>query len=93
MYSTEPRQTDPLYLVELILQDTRVQAQLGKATLLHRLDDTVHLSVVYGGQLGEVHVWRNEVMTQHVKVQVANDLLCICEGTTANHVSAQDETY
>lgn len=85
MYSTEPRQTDPLYLVELILQDTRVQAQLGKATLLHRLDDTVHLSVVYGGQLGEVHMWRNEVMTQHIRVQVAKDLLSIPEETTGKH--------
>lgn len=34
------------HLVELILQDTRVQTQLSETTLFNRLDDAVHLGVV-----------------------------------------------
>lgn len=33
-------------LVELVLQETRLQTELGEAALSHRLDDAVYLSVV-----------------------------------------------
>lgn len=58
-------------LVELVLQDTRLQTQLGEAALFHRLDDPVHLSVVCCGEMGEVHMWRDEIVAQDVRVKVS----------------------
>lgn len=65
------------HLIELILQETRLQTQLGEAVLFHRLDHPVHLSVVWCGEMGEVYMWRNEVLTQDIGVEVSQDLLCI----------------
>lgn len=65
------------YLVEFILQETGLQTQLGKAVLLYRLDDAVHISVVRWGEVGKVHVRRNEIVTQDVGVKVSKDLFSI----------------
>lgn len=56
------------HLVEFILQDTGLQTQLDKAVFFYRLDDAVHLSIVGCGEMGKVHVRRNEVMTQDIGV-------------------------
>lgn len=68
------------YLVQLILQQTRVQAQLFEVPLFHRHDHPVHLIVVLGCQVGEVHVGWDEVVAEHVGVQVSQDLLSIPKG-------------
>lgn len=59
------------HLVELILQDTGVQTQLSEPALFDRLDDAVHLGVVWRGEVGEVHMWRDEVVTQCVGIEVS----------------------
>lgn len=46
-----PVVSDPSDLVELVLQHTRVQAQLSKVVFLHRLDDAIHLRIVLGRQV------------------------------------------
>lgn len=65
------------HFVQLILQNTRLQTQLGKAVLFDRFNDPVHLSVVRRGEMGKVHMWRNKIMTQDVGVEVSQDLFCI----------------
>ena len=69
----------PAHLVELVLQETLVQTQVSKASLLHRLDDPVHLGVVRHGHLGEVDVLGDEVVTEDVGVEVSQDLLRVPE--------------
>lgn len=68
------------YLVEFILQQAGIQAQLFEVPLLHRHDHPVHLVVVLGSEVGEVHVGWDEVMAQHIGVQVAQDLLSVPKG-------------
>lgn len=67
----------PTHLVEFVLQHTGVQAQLAKAVLLHRLNDTIHLCIVLGRQVGEVDMRRDELSAEHTSVEVAQDLLRI----------------
>lgn len=55
-------------LVELVLQQAGVQAQLVEDVLLHRLNDAVHLSVVLCGQVREVDVRWDELFAQHTCV-------------------------
>lgn len=72
----------PSDLVEFVLQQTGIQAELSEAVLLHRLNDTVHLSVALGGQVREVDVMRDELSAQHTRVKETKDLLCIAARTT-----------
>lgn len=65
------------HLVELVLQDTRLQTQLSKAVFFDRLDHPIHLGIVRRGEVGEVDVWGDEIVTQHVGIEVAEDFLCI----------------
>lgn len=58
----------PSDLVEFILQQTGIQAQLAEAFLLHRLNDTVHLCVVHSGQVGKVNVRRDQLFAQFTGV-------------------------
>lgn len=55
----------PTDLVEFVLQDTGVQAELVEGVLLHRLNNGVHLCVVLGRQMGVVDVRRDELFAQH----------------------------
>lgn len=55
-------------LVEFVLQHAGVQAQLAEAVLFHSLNDSVHLCVVLGGQMGKVDVRRDELFAQHAGV-------------------------
>lgn len=65
------------HLVELVLQDTRLQTQLSKAVFFDCLDHAVHLGVVRSSEVGEVDVWRDEIVTEHVGIEVAQDFLGI----------------
>lgn len=58
----------PSDLVEFVFQHAGIQAQLVKAALLHRLNYAVHLCVVFGRQVGEVDVRRDELFAQHTCV-------------------------
>ena len=67
----------PAYLVEFVFQQAGVQTQLREARLPDCLDDPIHLSVVLAGQVGEVDVRGDERFAQHLRLQVAQDLLSV----------------
>lgn len=78
------------HLVEFILQDTRLQAQLGEAVFLYGLDDAVHLSVVRRSEVGQVDVRRDEVVAQDVRVEITQDLFSISAETNSRNLIIKD---